>query len=754
MRIPGALLPAAGLAVIVVAGQLATLTDATAELATPLAIVLAVAGLVLGARGHRFAVDRWALLAAAGAFAAFGAPVLLSGEATFTGYVKLDDTATWLAITDRVMEHGRDLSGLAPSSYEATLDFTLGRGYPIGAFIPLGVGAQLAAQDPAWVFQPYVATLGAILALGLFTLGAPLIRSGALRAGAAFLAAQPALLFGYSLWGGAKEMVAAALLPAIAALAAIGGRRALIPLAIVAAALVAALSVGGVAWVVPPVAAGLLLAARDGVRLPLRFAVGVTAIALLVIVPALVLGGIVRPWARPLLSQESLGLLLGPLSPFQIAAVWPSGDFRLDPDAAPLTVLLIAVVIAAAVGGITIAFRSRARALLAYALGTLVACGLIAAVGSPWVDAKALAIASPALAIAAVCGAAAAIGRRGWWRVAGSVALAAIAAGVLWSNALAYREVTLAPRAQLEELAEIGELIAGEGPTLITEHQPYGTRHFLRDAAPEGSSELRRSHIELRDGTVLRPGRHADIDELEPETVAGYPTLVLRRSPTQSRPPAGYSLTHHGEYYDVWQRRDQDGGDPLAHRGLGTPADPVAVPPCGAVLRLARLAGPRGRLVAATRPAAIVAPLTVTERPPGWETAGDGVNRVVPRGGGVLRAPVRVPRDDRYALWVGGSVRSRLELAVDGELIGEVGHRINNSGQHLRLGDARLGRGAHVVTVRVAGSSLRPGSGGQPIAIGPVSLTRAEAPESRVVRVGSRDAKRLCGSRWDWIEAT
>ena len=32
-----------------------------------------------------------------GVYAAFGAPVFLSGSATFAGYIKLDDTATWLA---------------------------------------------------------------------------------------------------------------------------------------------------------------------------------------------------------------------------------------------------------------------------------------------------------------------------------------------------------------------------------------------------------------------------------------------------------------------------------------------------------------------------------------------------------------------------------------------------------------------------------------------------------------------------------
>ena len=65
-------------------------------------------------------------------------------------------------------------------------------------------------------------------------------------------------------------------------------------------------------------------------------------------------------------------------------------------------------------------------------------------------------------------------------------------------GALAYRDVNLAPRDQLAELETIGHRIAGQGPTLMTEYQPYGVRHFLRDADPEAASELRRRQVPLR----------------------------------------------------------------------------------------------------------------------------------------------------------------------------------------------------------------------------------------------------------------
>ncbi|TMK75814.1 MAG: hypothetical protein E6G48_00740 [Actinobacteria bacterium] len=50
VRLPGALLPAAGVALIVVGAQFLTLFDSTAELATPVTVSAAVAGFGLTTR--------------------------------------------------------------------------------------------------------------------------------------------------------------------------------------------------------------------------------------------------------------------------------------------------------------------------------------------------------------------------------------------------------------------------------------------------------------------------------------------------------------------------------------------------------------------------------------------------------------------------------------------------------------------------------------------------------------------------------
>ena len=74
-------------------------------------------------------------------------------------------------------------------------------------------------MDAAWLIQPYMALLAVLLALALWDLGGRLLTSARARALVVFAAAQPALLYGYYLWGGIKELAAAALIALVACLA-------------------------------------------------------------------------------------------------------------------------------------------------------------------------------------------------------------------------------------------------------------------------------------------------------------------------------------------------------------------------------------------------------------------------------------------------------------------------------------------------------------------------------------------------------
>ena len=176
----------------------------------------------------------------------------------------------------------------------------------------------------------------------------------------------------------------------------------------------------------------------------------------------------------------------------------------------------------------------------------------------------------------------------------------------------------------------------------MTEYQPYGARHFLREADPEAASELRRRRVALADGELVAKGDAVDTDALDAGDLFVYRTLVLRRSPAQSRPPAAYRLTWRGEYYDVWQRDAAavPGVDRLA---LGTAAQPVARPRCARVEALAARAAPGTELVAASRPPVIATSLAGARYPRSWSTPATRATPT-PEGAGAIEARVAVQR--------------------------------------------------------------------------------------------------------------
>jgi hypothetical protein len=746
----GTVLPAAlrlpvGFAALVVLCDLTTSTATTAPLTVPAVAGLAAAGILLSLPWRAFP-NRWLVGSALAVFLVYGAPVLLSGAATFAGYIKLDDTATWLALIDRALEHGRSLAGLAPSTYSATLRADLGTGYPIGSMVPLGVVAKLTGQDPAWAFQPYLACQAGLAALGLNELTATAIRSPKLRAGVAVIAAQPALLYGYAQWGGIKELTTVPLLVLLAALLpravrAGGTVRSTLPLAIGAAALLAVLNFGGAVWVAAALVPLLALAGR--VRTSTFAARGGAFVAILAALslPTLWIARAFLHASRHLLaagSSDPLGNLIRPLSGLQVFGIWPAGDFRTHPTQMAATVLLIVLLGVAALVGVAATVRRRQWAIPFYVGISLAGCAVITAVSSPWINAKALATASPAVLLAGLAGAAI-VFERGR-RFAAALAGALIAGGVLWSNVLAYRAVWLAPRDQLAELQQIGQRFAGDGPALMTEYQPYGARHFLRRLDAESAGELRVDVIPLRTGGTVPKGGYADIDAFAPDTVLHFRTLVLNRSPEASRPPSPYRLVWAGTWYEVWQRAPTPTRTILEHLPFGNGSQPAAVPSCASVLRVASLATAAGGTLAyVQRPAAIVAELPAGLYPDRRQTIDTAVN---------------VTQPGRYGVWLGGSFAAEFRLSVDGHRRGSARHRLEHPGQYVPLAEVSLARGRHTLELAYDGPSiLHPGSAAHlAYPAGPLvlSTTTAELP---VRTLNPAAARSLCGRRLDWLEA-
>jgi hypothetical protein len=756
-----ALLLPAGFATMIVLAGLPIAISPLAELATPLVVAVAILGLVVGRLPRERRIGEPVVLAAV-VFVFYGAPVILSGQATFLGFGRLDDTSTWLGITDWVMSHGRDLSGLAPSTYEYVLKNYIGTGYPVGSFLPVGIGHVLLRQDVAWLFQPTISYMGAMLGLALYALAEPLIRSPLRRGIVAAVGAQGALLLGYAWWGSIKEVAAAGLLALAAAFAAPlfrwwPGMRGLLPLGVVVAAFGGVYSAGGIVWLLPVlVATAVAVVCRyrgQLARALARFRVAaliVLAIAAVLLLPAIsTLSSFLGPAGTQFSTTTDLGILSRPLSALQGFGIWPAGDLRSSPVNGTATDLLVALTILAALAGLAIAWKRRGWGLLLYALVSLVSGGVIFLTAGPWIAAKALAVVSPAAPFCAL--AAAAIAYERGRRIEGIVVAALVAGGVLWSNVLQYHAVNLAPRAQLVELQHIGGEIKGEGPTLLTSADHYAGRHFLRAGDPESVSDLHRREVVLRSGGAAAPiGTTQDLDAIGLASLLVYRSLVIRTSPAASRPPSPYQLVWRGRFYELWQR-PASFTPVIEHLPLGTPDDPAAVPACRDVLALARAAG-AAQIAYVLRDDLIRIPLATAPLPAGWVPSGAVTNVAYLGRGGQMDVTVTVTRAGVYRAWVGNSFRAHLEVLVDGHDAGGGRQALNVVGAYTPFATIPLAAGRHVVTLRYSGPDWHPGSGGQPPPTGPLVLSDQTADEPVLVTAPA-SARALCGKRLDWVEA-
>jgi hypothetical protein len=848
-----------GLAAAIVIAGILTAFSATASIAAPITAIGALAG--VGFVWGRARLGAAPALAAVGVLLVYGAPVILSGQATFLGYIRLDDTATWFNLIDQLFSHGRSFAGVPLSTFKinAISDLTAAS-YPSGAFMLPGVGHWVSGIDIAWIFQPYLACCAAAVSLCLYSLTAPLLEWRWLRAFVAFIAPQSALLFGYAAWGGIKELTAAflvalgvALLASLLASGEIAWRR-LLSLGVVGGALMITLGPGAAIYGGPLVLAVFLVLAWRGLDpadRPLSFGVlagvvlvvgavvllfgrhsalyavplGVGLIAALLFLTmtgrglfrlVLLLGVLLATAAAagfPLWllighylqvdsqssvsasnaanSSASLGNLVAPLRALQISGIWPAGDFR-DVAQAPSAFAIPAALprygfayltFVAGAGATAWALYKRRPELALYVLIALVGVAVPWFDNiTPWLVGKALAISSPAILLAGLVGGAILFSQeRTWALAAGAVVLVALAAGVLWSNWLQYRNVTLAPRDQLSELQTIGTKLNGKGPTFLNEYQIYGDRHFLRAGAPVEPAEYRKGPVEdlpTVTGAILTKSAFADIDSFPLSTLRPYRSLVIRISPVESRPPSIYNLVWTGRYYQLYQQPANPTTRVIEHLALGdTTLDycgvaenapvqalcsiqPAAVARCSEVHSLAALASQDGgELRAWERTNPIVLRGTDTRWPAAWQQdydqSGQPEQALTATAPGTAYARVSIPTGPhRYRLWLGGSFDRGFVVHVDGHLVGSVADELNDLGDYNAVGTPfTLSAGVHTIAITYPQANLSPGNADSEgyTSLSEIALQPLDTPP-RMVTVKPAQASELCGRTLDWIE--
>lgn len=778
-RYPGVLLLPVGFVTLAALARLLTQEGATARVALPVILVLALAGLVLE-RGwlRSLRPDAWIALAALGVFAVFGAPVVASGDPTFAGYLALADTSHHLGLADLLVEYGFDWTPLEDGTNRRGLMGYVASGYPVTGQAVLGVTGPLGVLDIAWLYQPLLSFMPTMMCLALAGLVAPLLRHRWQVALAAFVAAQPALVIGFALQGSIKElMMLAAISTGAAVLAAAADQRrparSLLALAFVVAAALGALGPVGLAYIG---VGGLVVLAVWGIRFArerrrqdVLSIASITVLAAVLSLPMLlslrtqlyVQGGTLDAKGTGGGGVIELGNLAQPLKLEQVLGIWLSGDFRYTTTELG-TPQAIGLVLAAtcALLGLGWAIRRRAwQPLLLVAMLVLPSIYLLQR-GSPYADAKVLMIVSPAILLLAALGGLALW--RGRWRVLSLLVTGTLTLGVLWSSALAYHDVSLTPYDRYSELLDINERLAGKGPAVLNEYDEFG-KYFLRDVPglnqPEWPHGYR--HAPYRPNALADPKRRPsvktplDVDDLRLDYLNSLPYLVWRRSPTASRPPANFRLETTGEFYEVWKRSPTP--KVVRHKPLGPDilrsGAEVTAGQARAWARTARRLGGRIAYVQRARLSGFY--LTHHPRPLRWDGFGNFPDALVAAAPGKTDAPVQIPRSGRYNVWFEGSFARRLRLEIDHELLGTTRPGLNNPGAYQLIGSRELSRGARGVQISQGGGDLRPGSGGYRSSlrhIGPIWFQPVEDVQRRVRTIDPDRWRSLVGVRADWLE--
>lgn len=767
-RLPGLLVAPLGFGVLIVVSQFTTWVGAIAPLTPIVLVVLALAGYALG-RGAL--MERWAArgewwwLAPAVvviAYAIVAAPEIAAGRVTFSGYL-LDTTgAIQIAGAERLLQHGHAFSG--PPAYGTTLAAYFGNAYPSGGHGVLAAVGWLSGQSLIWLYSVYQALEISMLALVLVFLA----RRGGLRplpaAISGTVAAVPALLYAYALMGSIKEITALPMIMLMGGLVVCarelrkgGGLRAALPFGVAAAASLDAIGLAATPWVGLFGLLALCAAVHVATRRDMR--AWLAGGASLVVATGLLGLPTVGPLGKTLKLAEGVsnssataaadpGNLLRPLKFIQSFGVWLGESHRVEPRYLNQTYILIGIVGVCLGLGLLHLLRRRAWTVLAFVAASLIAWWFLHRHGTEWTDAKLLVILSPTLVLVAMIGA---FGVAGRGRLEGWMLAGAVAVGVLASDALLYHATNLAPTGRYEELAEIGDRYADDGPTLAPDFDEYSL-YALRKMAVDMPALAYGGSFELVPGAARSYGHSYDLDQLTLATVERFATIVMRRSPAWSRPPSNFHEVFSGGYYTVWRRGP---GSPVARLSLGGGWNPASVPSCRTVGAFARRAQQERRpLIYSPRPQNVSADLGAASISPNVHPLSDleGRPNLAFGGPGYVAGTIRVPRAGRYLVWLGGTVDRPMHVYLDGREIGAPSRQSGGDVNSIQVAEIQLPEGRHTYRLVRGGGNLQPDDA-LSTGIDGFVLEPAEASTAPVKRVVGGSWRTLCGkASLDWIE--
>jgi hypothetical protein len=762
VRLSNAILIPLGLCVafvLIMPGYAAGAGDA---LAVALVVTATLAGLAFAQGGLRSRLNPgWPGAAGLGAYILYMLPVIAYGHWTWSGYDFVNDSAFEMLLAVHMQHFGTLLGHIPESSEREFLVAYLNSGYPLGTQGLLGTFAGMVATPVEVLYQGYISGLVAVGAIALATIAQGWL-SARRAAFVALVAISANLTYQYALQGGIKEIGLLATLCAAVTLAreAVTMARPYAGAALVAVAAAAALAAYNA--VALPFIGALVLFVGIGVMLAQRarpkltwagpVAVGAGCAAVLAIPSLFTLrtffGVAVNGQGATGVGATQFGQLLRKLPLSQLSGVWLTGDYRLPvvPEiAAALTVLATVAILALLVPALVGALRRRNSGSLPL-LGMV---GLTMAIVyprvSPYAQGKLLAIAGPAVVLVALAVLASVRGR---FAPRALYLLVSLSLAVGASDLLAYGNDPVAPTARIEAIRQVGERFAGQGLVMWNEFEEYAKVFARASRISVPFEALTPEQVQLRSPTYFY-GHYFDLDQERLSFVESYDTIVTRRSPSASRPPANYRLVYQNAYYLGWRRTARP--EVLRHlpeQRLYSPTDTVT---CSALEPIASHAPAGSELVVAKAPELVwFEPLFSPDRSNGWGADPNQAGAVVTYTPGHASGELTVAGHARYVVWVQGDFPRPLEVQLDGRTVGSVSGT-DTPGQWTRAATVDLAPGTYRAHIFRPGGHRWFGPGEwRAGTIGAVALQREE-PE-RMLTVAPARWRTLCGTQADWVE--
>jgi hypothetical protein len=764
-----------GFALVVVICAFASSYGWLAEAAGPIVAVVAVVGLALELRpgASRLACPRpaswaWPALAALVAFAAVGAPVLLTGQVGWTGYTRIVDIAFQFDFAQHLADAGRTTPASGNSSYNIVVSKLIGIGYPGGSQATLGAMATLIRTNVAWCYQAFLAFTAAMGALAIYSLLGRVTRNGLMRFIGAAVAIQPNVLYGYALEAGIKELTTATLLMIVAALFAErlpgdGPRRAVLPMAVAVSGAFAAFSLGIAPWLGLLLLGVLVVSLVRGAgrrRLVVESWGVFVAVAIVVSLPGLITAAKLASVAGAAVGgvvDLGLGNLTAPVSRWASAGVWHTGDYRFPLAHATSSHVFDVIIIGLAIIGVLAALLRRRWVIVLVGVMAPIALYYFIEHSTAWIQFKSFTITAAFAVTLAFAGAAAlqasrrrAVSGLGW------LGALAVAGGVLYGNALIYHDTTLAPGARYHDLAAIAKRYDRQGPALDPYFDEYA-EFFLRDEKATSIVDPANFDFQVRPG-VAPPGMSFgwDLNQLVPAYLQSFPLIIQPRSPTASRAPSNYDLIERTHYFDVW-RRDRPSSTVLFHAPLSSLPHERTPALCSVLVAQARRAGPSAQVAYAKTSVATVANSPAGSHPIYWRALGPST--LAAYGAGTAETKLIIPSAGRYSVWLQGSVGRPLTFYLDGRRLSSIGYEERYPSQFLLLHLGTLRAGTHRLRLVRGGGSLHPGSGDAPVetfgrTIGAIVFDRQDSAVNRVYVAPANRMAQICAAPvgYEWLE--